>query len=177
MWSEPGTDAEVCLRLPPSQVTSTTHHLPWAPTVSAHLASMLCLRPRPPPRSRYLTALFRRPLSSHSAKIYTSPHPSIPTSSLPRTSLFAHLFPSPSATVTHPLDLSPTLPAFVDSSSGETLTRGDVLSRAHELARALHARRPRGTAGMFMGNGLDWPSVFAGCQKAGWKTALFAGSL
>lgn len=53
---------------------------------------------------------------------------------------------------------------------------------AGKVASALRRRGGGGKGGgevlgIFLGNGLDWPVVFVGAQKAAWKTALFAGSL
>lgn len=129
------------------------------------LATML--KPRPPFSSlcRLLSTA-----STSSLKIYTSPHPSILPSVLPRTSLYSHLFP-PTST------LSPALPAFIDALTGQTLTRQDVSDGASNISRALSSRGSKETVGVFLGNGLEWPLVFVGAQKAGWKTALFAASL
>ncbi|KAL7417364.1 hypothetical protein BDY24DRAFT_374655 [Mrakia frigida] len=126
------------------------------------------LKPRPP---LFSLASFRSISATPSPpRIYTSPHASIPSSLLPRTSLYSHLFP-PNST------FSPSSPAFIDASTGKSLTRQDVYEGAGKVSRALRRRGGNEVVGIFLGNGLDWPLVFVGAQKAGWKTALLAGSL
>lgn len=107
--------------------------------------------------------------------IYWSPHPARQT--LPRTSLYAHLFQSDRNS-----SLGDSLPVFVDASDGRTLTRGDLKQLAGRLATGLRRRAGQdsegeGTVGLFMGNSIEWPVAFLGAQKGGYRTALYASSL
>lgn len=96
------------------------------------------------------------------AKIYTSPGPSVPIVSH---SIFTHLLAKDGDLVGgHPASL----PAFVDSASGTTITRAQLRSLALSLGYALqnHPRigAKRGdTVLVYSPNSLAWPVAVFGC--------------
>ena len=59
--------------------------------------------------------------------------------------------------------------AFVDASSGETLTYGELTDQAHRFANALRAQgfEPESRVMIAMLDTLEWPVVFLGCMLAG----------
>ena len=59
--------------------------------------------------------------------------------------------------------------AFIDASTGNSLTYGELTSQAHRLANALRARgfAPETRVLVAMHDTLEWPVVFLGCILAG----------
>ncbi|KAK0486158.1 AMP binding protein [Armillaria novae-zelandiae] len=105
------------------------------------------------------------------AKIYTSPDPSVPIVSH---SIFTHLLAKDGDLVGgHPASL----PAFVDSASGTTITRAQLRSLALSLGYALqnHPRisAKRGdTVLIYSPNSLAWPVAVFGSISAGLRTTF-----
>ncbi|KAK0472310.1 AMP binding protein [Armillaria luteobubalina] len=105
------------------------------------------------------------------AKIYPSPDPSLPIVSR---SIFTHLLAQDGDLVGgHPASL----PAFVDSASGTTITRAQLRSLALSLGYALqnHPRigAKRGdTVLIYSPNSLAWPVAVFGSISAGLRTTF-----
>ncbi|KAK0494751.1 AMP binding protein [Armillaria luteobubalina] len=105
------------------------------------------------------------------AKIYPSPDPSLPIVSR---SIFTHLLAQDGDLVGgHPASL----PAFVDSASGTTITRAQLRSLALSLGYALqnHPRigAKRGdTVLVYSPNSLAWPVAVFGSISAGLRTTF-----
>ncbi|PBK82853.1 AMP binding protein [Armillaria gallica] len=105
------------------------------------------------------------------AKIYTSPNPSV---LLVSHSIFTHLLTKDGDLVGgHPASL----PAFVDSASGTTITRAQLRSLALSLGYALqnHPRigAKRGdTVLIYSPNSLAWPVAVFGSISAGLRTTF-----
>ncbi|KAG7449634.1 AMP binding protein [Guyanagaster necrorhizus] len=108
------------------------------------------------------------------AKIYTSPDPSVPIVSR---SIFTHLLAIDGDLVGgHPASL----PAFVDSASGTTITRAQLRSLALSLGYALRNHPKIGAKRgdvvlVYSQNSLAWPVVVFGSISAGLRTT-FANS-
>ena len=62
-----------------------------------------------------------------------------------------------------------TKPAFIDASSGEKLTYGELTDQAHRFANALRSKgfEPESRVMIAMLDTLEWPVVFLGCMLAG----------
>ncbi|KAK0460922.1 AMP binding protein [Desarmillaria tabescens] len=106
-----------------------------------------------------------------SAKIYTSPDPSVPIVSR---SIFTHLLAKDGDLVGgHPASL----PAFVDSASGTTITRAQLRSLALSLGYALRNHPKIGakrgdTVLVYSPNSLAWPVAVFGSISAGLRTTF-----
>jgi 4-coumarate--CoA ligase len=98
-------------------------------------------------------------------RIYTSPFPSIP---LYAHSIFTHLFSSVGPNDINGFNAS--LPAFIDTVTGTTITRGQLKKLALGLGYgvqkhpALSAKRGD-TAMIYSQNSLAWPVVMFGLGK------------
>ena len=110
--------------------------------------------------------------------IYTSPFPSIP---LPAHSIFTHLFSSVGPNDINGFNAS--LPAFIDATTGTTITRGQLKKLALALGYglqkhpALSAKRGD-TVMIYSHNSLAWPVVVFGSGRCFYTLELkFDGML
>lgn len=111
-------------------------------------------------------------------RIYTSPHP--PVTNIPRQSLFTFLFPNNDP---HPSSS----PAFIDTQSGDVLTRGQLAHRARVLAYNLRLRLAplygalnvsrHATILFFSGNSIHVPLGILGALAGGIKISMASSAL
>jgi hypothetical protein len=95
-------------------------------------------------------------------KIYTSPLPSVP---IPDTSIFTYLFGSNNPAFVGPFPASQ--PAFIDASTGTTITRGRLKDLALQLGYGLQSifGAKRGdTILVYSHNSIHWPVVVFGAS-------------
>ncbi|TEB38471.1 AMP binding protein [Coprinellus micaceus] len=105
-------------------------------------------------------------------KIYKSPYPDVP---IPDTSIFTHLFSSPSPDLVGNFLMSDI--AYVDTPSGTALSRGQVKNFALQFAFSLlHGPsfeiRRGDTSLIYSPNSLAWPVALFGSAAAGVKVTL-----
>jgi 4-coumarate--CoA ligase len=90
--------------------------------------------------------------------VYRSP---IPDVYIPEHSIFTHVFSS---------KFDPQLPAYIDPSSGHTLSRGDVYARCLQLAWGLQnilKQAIGSTMAILSPNSIEWPLAVLGGIAAG----------
>ncbi|XP_006461225.1 acyl-CoA synthetase [Agaricus bisporus var. bisporus H97] len=103
-------------------------------------------------------------------KIYSS---ILPPLQIPNESVFTHLFHSNDPSLVG--SFSASLPAYIDASTGTTLTRGQVKQFALELGYGLrtHFGARRGdTVLVYSPNSIHWPVVVFGAVAAGLRCTL-----
>lgn len=93
-------------------------------------------------------------------KIYTSPAPSV---HIRDESVFTHLFGSNDPTLVGPFPASH--PAFIDASTGTTITRGQLKQFALQLGyglRSVFGAKRDDTILVYSPNSIHWPVVVFG---------------
>lgn len=103
-------------------------------------------------------------------KIYTSPASSV---HIPDQSIFTHLFGSNDPTLVGPFPASH--PAFIDASTGTTITRGQLKDLALQFGfglRSIFGSKRGDTILVYSPNSIAWPVVVFGAVAAGLRCTL-----